>query len=889
MEVGPESDQRVMSIVGMALRQAAAERDSYVRLACQGDPDLYREVSEIVAGEARMGSFLLHPILPFNELQRPFQPGQLVAQRFEILHEIGEGGMGVVYEAFDRKRRIRIAIKSAKPGFQRLLSPELEGALTVRHPNVCRANEIHTAWTEHGEVDFLTLELLEGETLLARLKARGRLAETEALQIARQLCAGLAEAHRCGVIHRDLKSANIFLCSDPNGQPRAVITDFGLAGGMPEPNRFGGTPDYMAPELWEGQYTSGASDIYALGVILYEMVAGRRPFEGEWAEDGVAGRPAAPSTLIPTLHSRWDRPILRCLAASPDARPTDAMDVLSELESRHAPRTLLVTVPLLLLALLVAALSSPQVRNRIWPPPAVRLAVLPAIPAADETEDVAEPVLEDVADRVGHMRAAGRAVASVSPLELRALQVRTPQQARQALGATHALQTTMRRDGSQFDVRIAVIDLDTQVHLRDFSASYTRATLGMVPAALAGEVSLALRLQSPRVAETLSSTAVQSYDRGVYLLRQDAQNYPEAIRLFQQAVRLDTRSALPWAALAEAQIAKFKALKDHGALTDAQESLRNAESLNPDSVKVRLVAGLLHKAAGQYEAALDDYHRAQELEPRNPDALMRLAGMYDALNEPDKAIEHYRKAIALEPGDYHPYQELGAFYYYRGNYAQAAVWFKQAIGRAPGLYEAYSSLGAALNYLGRDEEAEEALMTSLKLKETARAFNSLGALRAYRGQDAQAAEYYERAVRINPRNTIYLLNLGDSYRRSGRLAAAASAYRTAMELTLAELNADARNGLTRAYVAYFAARLGDARRAEEEIGQALGLAPGDSMVMRKAVLTYAALGETDRAIEILRRAPAEVVRELDRHPDLADLRRNLRFQQVVGTTQGGGT
>jgi serine/threonine-protein kinase len=876
-----------MSVVGMALRHEAGERDSYVRVACEGDPELYQEVSEILAMEERMRGFLLDPILPLDTLKEfphPFQPGQLIAQRFEILREIGEGGMGVVYEAFDRKRRIRIAIKSAKPGFQRFLSPELEGALTVRHPNVCRANEIHTAQTEHGEVDFLTMELLEGEALLARLQTQGRLPEAEARQIARQLCAGLAEAHRCGVIHRDLKSANILLCHDPDGQPRAVITDFGLAGVAADSKDFGGTPDYMAPELWEGDDASKASDIYALGVILYEITTGCRPYE----EGEVGSCPLPPSKRVGGLHPRWDRAILRCLNPSADARPGNAWEVIHELEKPNARRLWVANGASLLLVLL-CALSFRQVRVWLWPPPAVRLAVLPAITASQDMDQFAGPVLEDVADRVKHMHAGGGSVATISPLELADLRVHSAEQARQALRATHALQTTIRGDGHQINVSSAVIDLDTQAHVRDFSAHYTAEAVDMLPAALAGEVSLALRLQRSRTPEELSAAAVRPYDQALYLLRKDAQNYPEAIRLLLQAVRLDSRSALPWAALAEAQIAKFRAAREHSALVDAQESLRNAESLDPDSVTVRLVAGLLHKAAGQYEAALEDYHRAQELEPRNADAFVRIAGVYDVLNEPDKAVENYRKAIALAPADYHPCQELGAFYYYRGDYVLAVQWFKQAIARAPGLYDAYTNLGAALNYLGRDDEAEEALMASLKLKETPRALNSLGALQAYRGQDARAAKYYARAVKLSPSNTIYLLNLGDSNRRIGRSADAEQAYRAAMELTLGELNTNPRDGLTRAYVAYFAARLGDARRAEEEIVQALGLSPADSMVMRKAVLTYAALGEVDQAIEILRRMPAEVIQELYRHPDLADFHHNARFQQVVDTTRRGGS
>ena len=275
-----ENDERVAAIVSKALRQPPAKRESYLRFACNDDQELYKETAAAVKWEERMGSFLLLPAIATREFPRPFETGQIISERFEIVREIGEGGMGVVYEAFDRKRGQRIAIKSAKPGFHRLLSPELENALKVRHPHVCLVNEIHTTQTSHGEIDFLTMEFLEGETLSKRLAAKGKLPNQEALEIACQLCAGLAEAHRSDVLHRDLKSANIILCSGSHGV-RAVITDFGLACDMTQSGEMGGTPRYMAPELWRGEKASKASDIYALGVVLYEMVAGRPPFEDE--------------------------------------------------------------------------------------------------------------------------------------------------------------------------------------------------------------------------------------------------------------------------------------------------------------------------------------------------------------------------------------------------------------------------------------------------------------------------------------------------------------------------------------------------------------------------------------------------------------------------------
>src|SRR6266481_4684300 len=170
METSPECQERLMKLVTEARQQAPAERESFLRQACETDPALYREIAETLKWEDRMGSFLQQPLIALTVVGRPFQPGEVIEGRFEIVRAIGEGGMGVVYEAIDRKRNLRIAI-----------------------------------------------------------------------------------------IHGDLKSSNIILCPEENGQLRAVITDFGLASGANQTSgEFGGTPDYMAPELWRGQKTSRA-------------------------------------------------------------------------------------------------------------------------------------------------------------------------------------------------------------------------------------------------------------------------------------------------------------------------------------------------------------------------------------------------------------------------------------------------------------------------------------------------------------------------------------------------------------------------------------------------------------------------------------------------------
>ena len=885
MESSPEHDERVMNLVVQARRRSPAEREAFLREARETDPTVYQDLAETLKWEERMGSFLQDPLIALTTVGRPFQPGELIEGRFEIVRAIGEGGMGVVYEVIDRKRNARIAIKAAKPGFQRLLSPELEGALKVRHPNICLVNQIHTTQTDGGEVDFLSMEFLQGETLSAHLVKRRKLESAEALEIARQLCAGLSEAHRSGIVHGDLKSSNIILSQNEDGSLRPVITDFGLASGANQPSReFGGTPDYMAPELWRGGKPSKASDVYALGVILYEIVTGRLPFERKLPGSPPA-RPSAPSGLTKGLAPRWDLVILDCLSESPSARPTDAAHIISRLEKRPVRKA-----PLIAAVMLAVATFTPPIRERVidlFMPANMRLAILPFQGPAEATM-IGKGALEDVSDRLRHLNIARRMLVVISPTGELENSVRTPEEADKVLHATHALQTSLRREGDDYVVEGSVIDLATKAHLRDFSSRYSKASIGAFPSALAGEVSLALRLHSAAAPEHLSAEATAPYDKGLYLLRIE-QSFEAAITSFQEASRLDPRSPLPLAGLVEAQIMKFNITREHSCLVEAQHALGQAESLNPDSARVRLADGLLNQTAGQYQKALEDYRRVLDLDPRNVDAFLGVAGIYDKFDMPDKAVEAYDRAINLDPGYFWPYEVQGIFFYNRGRYPEAAEQFKRVIERAPGMFNAYNNLGATLMDLGKYDEAERALMQSLKLREAAPALNNMGAIRAYQRRDSEAVDYYERAIAMEPSDYVYVENLADSYRRLGRVRAAKRVYVKAMNLALATLAENPSQGYPRGFVAYCAARLGDDKRAETEIAQALKSSPGDNKVIENAALTYEALHQRDRAIAVLSKATPDLLRGLERHPDLADFCRDPRFQQLVAKVEEGGT
>jgi tetratricopeptide (TPR) repeat protein len=255
-------------------------------------------------------------------------PGQVLLNRFRILRRIGRGGMGEVYEAFDIELNQIIALKTIRGEFARkpaalsLFKNEVQLARRVSGPNVCRIHEFFVAPAQEGApaFAFLTMELLSGTTLAARLRQPNTLSLAEMKQIALDICAGLTDIHQSGIIHRDLKPQNIMLVRRSDRE-HAVLMDFGVANeskGVASAQREGmaGTPDYMAPEQFEGNATSPATDVYALGVVLYELFSGTHPFSAATPIAAAARRashPHPPSSARRNIPKHWDHIIAKCL------------------------------------------------------------------------------------------------------------------------------------------------------------------------------------------------------------------------------------------------------------------------------------------------------------------------------------------------------------------------------------------------------------------------------------------------------------------------------------------------------------------------------------------------------------------------------------------------
>ncbi|MCP4660819.1 MAG: serine/threonine protein kinase, partial [bacterium] len=430
----PKSWPQIEEIFFAAVELPPAQRSAYLAQTCGEDAELRREVEHLLAADSDAADFLDLPAVAVFDLpeepsvdvaltaslpgpseasrqERPqarrkapshFAPGDLLAGRFRIVRFIAAGGMGEVYEAEDGELGQRVAIKTVRPEVaanqvaMERFRREVRLARQVTHPSVCRSFDLFHHQGESGpETTFLSMELLAGETLSERIRRRGRLTPAAALPIVEQITAALAAAHEQGIIHRDLKGSNVVLVPSRQGG-RAVVTDFGIArlgrgaddqAAVTVTGAIMGTPTHMAPEQLTGDEITPATDVYALGVVMYEMITGRYPFEEDepWATafKRLSEDPPSPRRLVPELDPRWEEAILRCLRRLPAERFASGPEVIRFLTAPHRARSprrrLTAAAAAAALALTLVAGGAGLYRLRRPPVPAAQSSGEPAI------------------------------------------------------------------------------------------------------------------------------------------------------------------------------------------------------------------------------------------------------------------------------------------------------------------------------------------------------------------------------------------------------------------------------------------------------------------------------------------------------------------------------
>ena len=855
---------------------------------------------------------------------------------YELLEPLGKGGMGEVYRARDTRLGRLIAIKFLSadlrdsPAAAARLDREARLASSLNHPGIVTVYDV-------GRIDgrpYVVMELIVGRSLAARLAA-GPLELQDALDIAWQVSDALAAAHAGGVVHRDLKPQNVMLTTEG----RAKVVDFGLSkqailtsgaedathapDWMTAPHAVLGTAGYMAPEQVTGVAADARSDQFALGLILYEMLTGRRAFRRKTSVQTLAAiledEPAPLAKLRPDTPPPVVAIVERCLAKSPDDRYAmtrtlarelrEALDVVvMESRSHHSGRHPAVRrrrwpvaagAALVLLAAAGAgwwARSGPRAGAPVVTTPSAapirQIVVLPFANISRDQDDqvFVDGLVETLTSSLTQLERFQRTLRVVPATEVRTARVASAREGLQAFGATLAVTGSVQRTAKTVRLTLNLVDAAQQVQLAsrtlDLASGEQTAVQDKVVGALTGLLALELQPDQQRALAAGGSRVPGAYEAFVqgrgYLQRFDRglDNVDRAITAFTRAVAADSRYALAETALGEAFWRKHELTKEPDWIARAVEHCERALAVDPQLPQVHVTLALIARGRGRYEEALAVSQRAIELDPTNADGYRELARAYEALDRIADAEATYRTAIEARPDDWLLYNGLGSFLLARGRPAEAEAAFRRVTELTPDNTRGYNNLGAALHVMGREDEAARAWERSLSIRPTPAAASNLGTMYFRGGRYADAARAFERATALTPNDHRLWRNLGAALHWApGERHKAVAAYEKAIVLAEEARRVNPRNAtllgeLADAYS--MVGRRGDARSAAAAVER---LGAPEAAVLYMVALAYEQIGDRGRALEWLAKAlQAGYSREaVERSPSLVELRKDTRF------------
>ena len=857
---------------------------------------------------------------------------------YRIVDRLGAGGMGEVFLAFDSRLDRKVALKVLSdpwldtPQIRERLLREARAAAHITHPNIAAIYDI----LETCEPPCIVMEYAQGETLSA-IAARGPMACHDVLKVALQLVDAVGHAHAAGVIHRDLKPANVVLT--PDGVVK--VLDFGLArvreieqeqnaSDAPTCEHTGtqvgvvaGTTAYMAPEQFVRKPASRLSDIYSLGATLYELLAGRRPFDAATTQDLVYEIVSKPtprvSAAIPEIPPAVDAIVARAMAkdlaeryqsvaemaedlrqAELECRPgsrsgsgrTTALlaDVTGQATASRTWKLAVAAAGLAGVALMVTFYTAFWRPSRAVPPVESQLvAVLPFTIEGGGASDAPE--------------AAGYTEAVVAALEgLSAVSVLSNRG-----DALHYVPSSgdLRRQAVARGVTLIVSgSVAVSGDARHVSVKVERTDGGVASSkgysGTAGDVS---RLQAQAVQDIVRALNVVLTPADRQRLRQvpacrpetygalaaghAALDHPDIIAnlqsaeaIFRKAAAVDPSCALAHAALADASVALYAQTKDVAWMAHAEPAIQKAIQLDPDSPAIKASLAEYYNRKGLYDQAAKVIREVITQRPFDDEAHRILADVYEAEGRVEEALAELQIAIERRPRNALSFIVLGNLQIDRGKYADALKSYREALRIQPDNAWATSNI---CTVFFRQSEYQHAADCFKALPPDATNLSNLGAAYYYLGRFQEAADACKRAVEMEPRSDVKRWNLADAYDRLGDRTQAMEQFRQAAELARELLKVDGKNARAWSRHAYYDARLGRAQEATRHAATAVDLAPRDESVLYRCAVVHALVGRQADAVAWLDRALQagyEPRRAVD-DADLASIRQLPKVQELL--------
>jgi len=803
---------------------------------------------------------------------------------YRILEKLGEGGMGVVYKAQDTKLDRVVALKflphdlTADAAEKERFVHEARAASALDHPNIATIYEIDE---KEGEC-FISMAFIEGKSIKALVKEK-TLSLEEILNFSIQIAEGLNAAHQKNIIHRDIKSENIMIT--PGGI--AKITDFGIAKLKDTDPLAGdgvvlGTLEYMSPEQVQGLPVDARSDIFSLGVVMYEMMTGELPSKGEHTTALIYSimmeTPPYLDTFREDISEEFQQILDKTLHKEVTERYQKASELLADLKKLQKDPDLW-----------YKGTAKKEAESR----PSVAVMYLENLGGGKEDDYFVAGMTEDIITDLCNIEGL-RVLSRSDVLPFRGQPVNVKEIGKK-LSVDYVLEGSVRKVQNQLRINAQLVKVSDGFHLWAERFDQELRNVFDLQAEVANKIASALKvkLQPSEIVQmgkkpTFSVEAYDYYLRGRdYYWKVNKKDIEFAIKMYEKALELDPDYALAHAGLADAYVFKYQAYFERtvSVLDEAEKSSRRALSIDPELPEAHRSLGRVFWFKRKMEDAISEFEKAINLRPNFYDATRSLGWIHEDMKNFNEAIRWASKTLEIRPKDKEALLLLGITYYDQGLYEQALEVFLKATDVAPDYSSAYYYLGSTYMRMGKLDLALERFEKCIEAGCEPNVYLDAGCVYLYKKDYQNSMRTFQKSIDAGYFSFLAYYYMGVAYREATQEAKAMECFSKSTQLCSEQLQGDPDNPYLHATMGLAYLALGEESKADEQIKIAGELAPDNGAILYDLAQFYALKKDIEKALELLKQAlslplsPSKFEVRLD--PHFKNLRENSKFADLI--------